>query len=318
VRKHHWPALPMSDLPRLLSRHHINVLFAGVQIKENINIPQICWIPDFQHIHRPDFFSLEERVRRDELFARILAEADRVIVSNQCSYADAVRLYPENRQKLTVLPFTMYLGRGWQKADPKRVIRKYGLPEKFLLLPGQFWKHKNHATVFRTMQQLRDRGVDDAVLVCTGFPSDPRFPDYATELYQLITTHRLEKNIRVLGLLPRHEQVQLMRAAAAIIQPSFFEGWSAIVEECRSLGKQIFASDIPMHREQHTDSMHLFQPASVDAVADLIFRHWPGLLPGPQPELEAVAEAEYHTRIREFARQFVALCRNVITSTIGK
>jgi len=312
VRQHRLPALLASELPRLLDKHRIDVLFAGVQLKENINIPQICWIPDFQHIHRPDFFSPEERTRRDKLFKRILAQANAVIVSNQCSYADAARVYPENCQKLTVLPFTMYLGREWRKADPKPVLRGYNLPEKFLLLPSQFWKHKNHRTVFHAIKQLRDRGLKEVVLVCTGLPNDPRFPEYATELHQFISTHKLEEAIRVLGLLPRHDQVQLMRAAAAIIQPSLFEGWSAIVEESRSMGKEVFASDIPMHREQRTERVHLFDPMSVEGLTDLIYRYWPGLQPGPQPDLENTSEAEYYARIREFARQFAALSRSVM------
>ncbi|HEY2102659.1 MAG TPA: glycosyltransferase, partial [Chthoniobacterales bacterium] len=312
IRKHRWPASPMSDLSRLLVKNGTDVLFAGPEFKEGSNVPQICWIPDFQHVYRPDFFSAAERARRDELFERIMAGAAGVIVSNQCSYADAVRIYPDSRRKLAILPFTMYLGRQWRKGDPERVILKYDLPKKFLLLPGQFWKHKNHATAFRAIQLLPERGLDDVVLICTGFPHDPRFPGYAAELHEFVVTHRLEKAIRILGLLPRHEQVQLMRAAAAIVQPSFFEGWSAVLEECRSLGKQIFASDIPMHREQQTSSVHLFDPMSAAALVDVLSRTWSQLKPGPQPDLEAAAEAEYHSRIQEFARQFVTLCRGVV------
>jgi glycosyltransferase involved in cell wall biosynthesis len=312
VRQRCWPALPRLDLPRLLRKHRTDVLFAGTHIERDIGIPQISWIPDFQHVHRPDFFSVEERQHRDQHFARVMAEADRVIVGNQSSYTDASELYPETRHKLVVLPFTMYLGRGWRMADAQRVALKYDLPKKFLFFPGQFWKHKDHAKLFRAIQLLRERGVDDVALVCTGFPHDYRFPNYATELRKFLATHNLEVAVRVLGLLPRHDQVQLMRAAAAIVQPSLFEGWSALLEECRSLGKLVFASDTPMHREQRTERMHLFTPTSADALTDLLTRHWPELTPGPDPELEAAAEAKYHIRIREFARQFVALCRSVV------
>jgi glycosyltransferase involved in cell wall biosynthesis len=246
-----------------------------------------------------------------------MANAAGVIVSNQCSYDDAVRIYPQRRHKLAILPFTMYLGHGWRKGDSERVILKYDLPRKFLLLPSQFWKHKNHATVFRAIQLLHKRGLNDVVLVCTGFPHDPRFPGYAVELREFITTQRLERVIRVLGLLPRRDQVQLMRAAAAVVQPSFFEGWSAILEECRSLGKQIFASDIPMHREQQTADVHLFDPTSAAALIDLLSRHWSELKSGPQPDLEAAAEVEYRSRIQEFARQFVTLCRRVVVGKGG-
>jgi glycosyltransferase involved in cell wall biosynthesis len=312
VRERRYSALPRLNLPRLLRKNRTDVLFAGHAFERDMGIPQICWIPDFQHVYRPDFFSLEERQRRDQHFARIMAEADRVVVSNHCSYADAVRFYPETRHKLAVLPFTMYLGRDWRRADVQQVVRKYDLPKKFLIFPSQFWKHKNHATLFRAIQLLQERGIDNAVLVCTGFPHDPRFSDYARELQEFLATHRLKAAVPLLGLLPRHDQVQLMRAAAAIVQPSLFEGWSALVEEGRSLGKHIFASDIPMHREQLTERMHLFPPTSAEALADLLARHWPGLSPGPDPELEAAAEVEYYSRIREFARKFVTLCRGVV------
>ena len=312
LRERRWPALPRLDLPRLLRKHRIDVLFAGTHLRPDIEIPQICWIPDFQHVYRTDFFSAEERHNRDQQFAQIMAEADRVIVSNQCSYNDATRLYPGSRQKLAVLPFTMYLGRGWRSADAQQVVRKYNLPKKFLLFPSQFWKHKNHITVFQAIQLLHERGIDDAVLVCTGFAHDYRFPKHATELREFLTAHKLESAVRMLGLLPRHDQVQLMRAAAAIVQPSLFEGWSAVVEECRSLGKLVFASDIPMHREQFAERVHLFEPTSAEALADLLVEHWPELSPGPDPELEAASEAQYHAGIREFARQFIALCRSVV------
>lgn len=310
MRERRCPALPRLDLVRLLQQNRTDVFFAGNVIERNVGIPQISWIPDFQHIHRPDFFPVEERQRRDRHFARIMAKADRVIVSNQCSYADAVKLYPENRHKLAVLPFTMYLGEAWREGDAQRVVRKYDLPKKFLLFPSQFWKHKNHITVFRAIQQLHERGIDDAVLVCTGFKYDSRFPDHVIHLQEFLVNRGLAPAIRILGLLPRADQVQLMRAAAAIVQPSLFEGWSALLEEAQSLGKTIFASDVPMHREQFAKGVHLFPPTSVPELVDLLVRHWPDLTPGPDAVLEAAAEAQYQVRIREFGRQFNSLCRS--------
>jgi glycosyltransferase involved in cell wall biosynthesis len=314
VRQRRWPSLPMSDLPRLLHKNHTEILFTGGYVNLDVRIPKVSWISDFQHIHWPEFFSLEERQQRDRRFAQITAEANRVIVSNQCSYADAAQLYPETKHKLAVLPFTMYLGRNWQRADSEQIVLKYHLPRKFLFFPSQFWKHKNHLTLFRAIQLLRERGID-AVLVCTGFPHDYRFPAYAAELRKFLAARNLEIAVRLLGLLPRHDQVQLMRASAAVVQPSLFEGWSALAQESRSLGKVIFASDIPMHREQITERMHLFTPTSAEALADLLAFHWPTLTPGPDLDSEAKAASEYYIRIREFARQFIVLCRSVEKQT---
>ena len=311
AREKRWPGWPRFALPEALRRDHIEILFAGHNVRPGLGLPQICWIPDFQHRHRPELFSNEEWQSRDRFFAEMMAEADRLVLSNRFSYEDAVRLYPQSREKLAVLPFTMYLGRGWRQPDPAVVVRKYRLPPKFLLFPSQFWKHKNHLAVFKAIHLLRQRGLNDVVLVCTGFPHDSRFPHYRDEVRSFLSDHNLEQVVRVLGLLPRSEQVQLMRAAAAIVQSSSFEGWSAVVEEGRSLGKVVFATDIPMHREQLAEKMYLFDPASAEMLADLLAAHWPSLSPGPDRESESVAESEYHNRIRHFARQFLTLCHGL-------
>src|SRR5438094_10504918 len=103
-----------------------------------------------------------------------------------------------------------------------------------------------------------------------------------------------------------------MRAAAAIVQSSLFEGRSAVIEECESLGKLVFASDIPMHREQRTDRVQLFEPTSAEALDDLLAQEWPALIPCPYPKLEAEAEAKYHTGIRDFAWRILVLCIFVV------
>ena len=91
----------------------------------------------------------------------------------------------------------------------------------------------------------------------------------------------------------------------------FFEGWSAVIEEARSLGKTVFASDIPMHREQLSAQVHLFDPNSPESMADVIGRNWTSLSAGPDSVLESLGQNEYYIRIREFARQFNTVCRGL-------
>ena len=325
VRQRRWPELPRLDLPRLLHKHRTDVLFALTYIEHDIGIPQVSWIPDFQHVHRPDFYSVEDRQRLDRHFARAMAKADRVIVTNQCTYDDAVRLYPESKQKLALLASSKYLGCDWRRGDTQRVLLKYDLPKKFLLFPCQFWKHKNHTTVFRAIHLLRERGIDDAALVCTGYPHDYRFPNYAAELREFLTTHRLEAAVRVLGLIPRHDQVQLMRAAAAIVQSSLFEGRGGHPGQGRGRGQRLprgLRLGHQAHRHRPAGPVHRrgrplpARPPTCERPGPRrekgLAQQWPALIPGPDPKLEAAAEAKYHIRIREFARRFIALCGDVV------
>jgi len=305
-------AFPTNEFPRLLRALRIDAIFpANDLIAPRRSVRQVSWITDFQHVHLPEFFPAKEIAFRNQVFERLMRLSDTVIVSNQFSYTDAVRLYPAYAHKVALLPFTMYLDQHWSEPDVAAYRQQYGLPDKYLLFPSQFWKHKNHALLFEAIRLLRQRGVDDMVLVCTGSPHDYRAPAYFQQLQQFITNHRLDTAIRILGLLPRHDQVQLMRGAAAVVQPSLFEGWSALLEDCRSLGKRVFASDIPMHHEQLTPQTTLFDPRSAHALAECLETHWPSLTPGPDPLLEATADHTYQQRIGQFAQRFITICQSV-------
>jgi hypothetical protein len=99
VRQHRWPRMVMLDLPRWLRKNHTDVLFCRTHrtdIKGDLGVPQICWIPGFQHVYRAEFFSVEELQNRGRRFEQNMAEADRVIVSTYCCYRDAARVVHEN------------------------------------------------------------------------------------------------------------------------------------------------------------------------------------------------------------------------------
>ena len=101
----------------------------------------------------------------------------------------------------------------------------------------------------------------------------------------------------------------LMRTAAVVIQPSRFEGWSSVVQDCKALGRPLLCSDIPVHREQAKDALGFFPCDSATLLAEILAENWPALEPGPDP----VVEARALTAEREFARahgqRLLSLCR---------
>jgi glycosyltransferase involved in cell wall biosynthesis len=129
-----------------------------------------------------------------------------------------------------------------------------------------------------------------------------------------IAAHGLERHIRILGLLPAGEQLQLVRRAAALVQPSLFEGWSTVVEEARALGKTVFLSDLPVHREQNPPGARYFPPRDAGALADLIAAEWEALPPGPQAQDEQAAREAQAGRVRDYAETFMRVAREAIAS----
>ena len=105
----------------------------------------------------------------------------------------------------------------------------------------------------------------------------------------------------------------MLRRAVAVIQPSQFEGWSALVEDARALGKRMYVSDIPVHREQRPPNAIFFQLGDAEQLAELIAKDWPELKPGPDFKSECEAREEQHGRTLTFARTFLQILKRTAT-----
>lgn len=186
------------------------------------------------------------------------------------------------------------------------------MPRKYLIFPSQFWVHKNHLCLFDAIATVKQRGHTNISLVCTGYPHDNRNPSYSQDLASYIECHGLQESIHILGFLPRYDQIQLIRGSAAVVQPSLFEGYSAIIDEAQSLGKEIFVSDIPMHREMQVEKTIFFDPYYPGDLAEKLESGWPNLNPGPDFYAESLSLRNYNKRMRAFGKRFREICYSVI------
>src|SRR6267143_1795021 len=300
---------------RLVRRLKLTALFP-VQGSLGRDFPcsWIGWIPDFQHKRLAQYFSAAELRGRDESFQRIVDEAAHVVVSSQDAYVDLMRWFPIASERASVFPFVSVPAEEWYAGDPRPVTEGFGLPKKYLILPSQFWIHKNHKCAFEAIRILRETSCPEIALVCTGRTYDYRHPGYARELLDDLKRHGLERNVYCLGLLGRQAQIQLVRGAAAVVQPSFFEGWSLLVEDARTLGKKIYVSDIPVHREQDPPDAEYFSPESPEELAALVARDWERLSPGPDRAREQEAFSVQRERAAHFARSFIKIIQEAVRS----
>ena len=58
-------------LERLLNKHEVCVLSHSSWLPRNVSIPTIGWIPDFQHVRLPEFFSTDEVAKRNRYYRDI-------------------------------------------------------------------------------------------------------------------------------------------------------------------------------------------------------------------------------------------------------
>lgn len=259
------------------------------------------WIPDFQHRYLPKFFTEKDIAWREERIALLAEKATSVVLSSESAAGDFREFFPAHAAKARVFTF----------ATPPLDIRDSDLamddvPPRFLLVCNQFWKHKNHGVILDALRILRTRGIRPIVL-CTGQLVDHRDPAYAETIRVALETDGLGEQVKLLGLIPREQQIGLMRRALAIVQPSLFEGWSTIVEDARTLGRPTLLSGIAVHREQNPPGAHFFDPHSPEALADLIAEAWATWPAGPDRAAEEAAHAAAVARVAEVGSRFLAL-----------
>jgi glycosyltransferase involved in cell wall biosynthesis len=282
-------------------KHRISVLLPLHRIAfRTSDVRTIGWIPDFQHVHLPEFFSEAERRSRDRSFRLLAERCALIMLSSRTALEHFAVFVPEHAHKARLAPFPSIFAFELSPTDVFATQRKFNLPAKFALVANQFWRHKNHQVVIEALLKLRGHGICPPV-VMTGLLSDYRDPnnDTISHILQAIASARLADQITILGMVHDADLVNLMRTAALVIQPSRFEGWSTVVQDCKALGRPLICSDIPVHREQAPESLGFFPCDGAAALADLLAAIWPSLEPGPDAQTEERSLAAE----REFARR---------------
>ena len=237
------------------------------------------YIFDFQHKHLPHFFSEAERARRDADFGLMLDKAKVVVVNARDVIDDIERFHPNRQAKVVALPFSPAPTRDAFVLDVHEARRKHEVVGPYFIICNQFWKHKDHATAFRAFAAIAKR-YPDLSLVCTGATSDYRFPSHFQQLMEQAARDGVAERIRVLGLIPKPEQLALLRGAVALIQPTLFEGGpgGGSVYDAVALGQHSIVSDIRVNREISEDTVTFFpvgEPEALSSCMEQALDAWP-------------------------------------------
>lgn len=231
---------------------HADVVFPTMLPLGATALHRIGYLFDFQHRYMPQLFSTRTRRNRDRSFARIAADCDGLVVNSRAVARDVTQWLGVPPDRVLGMPFAPYAMPWSFDVTPADAQRLHQITGKYLLISNHFWKHKDHVTAFRAFAALRaNPAYADVQLVLTGDPIDHRDPRYYRRLVALTDELHIAASIHFLGLIPKREQLALLRGSAALIQPTLFEGspGGGSVYEAIGLGVPAVVSDIPMNRE---------------------------------------------------------------------
>jgi glycosyltransferase involved in cell wall biosynthesis len=278
-----------------LPKREMEVLFGYYEQLVVQNSPRkIYWIPDFQEHYYPQFIGEQITVNRKKLHRRLIQSKSEFVFSSANAFHDFDKFYKNHRCKTSVVRFAV-THPDYSKISFSDLQRKYSFDGDYFFTPNQFWPHKNHEVILKALTLLKARGTSIKFL----FSGKVNEQDsHVVQLMKMISDHELE--VIFLGFLPREEQLCIMHHAISVVQPSYFEGWSTVVEDAKAMGKHLILSDIAVHREQTTEFRNViyFVPDKEEDLATQLAQ--------ASKDKPHDIDSPYKKNVQKFAADFIA------------
>jgi glycosyltransferase involved in cell wall biosynthesis len=285
----------------ILAKYNLDGLYPlhDYPVKTRSSTKLVSWYADLQHEYYPEFFTRKKIFERTQRIKLILKNTDDLVVSSKAVADDFRRFFRlRDSMNMHIFHFVSVID-DLADLNLEEVRTRYNLPADYYMISNQFHKHKNHRVLLKALALLKDQGREVHFAMTGRFPDATHSP-YMRELHSLIDENDLKSNISLLGIIPRNEQLFLMKNSRAVIQPSLFEGWSTVIEDAISLQVPVIASSLPVNIEQLGPDGCYFEADDYKALA--------GLLSGfPEREPGKMLYPEYKERIKEAARTFMKI-----------
>jgi len=286
----------------MIRQYDLDALFPvhDLPIRTKTRTKLISWYADLQHKYYPEFFTRKKILERNLRIKFMLRNSDALVVSSHAVKSDFERFFrlPDSL-RINVFHFVSVI-EDFNNTSISGLLKKYQLPEKYFIISNQFHKHKNHKIVLESLIRLKGE-ISDIHIVMTGRLPDASYSPYLRELHSLISKNGLHSQISFLGVIPRNEQLMLIKHSQAVLQPSLFEGWSTVIEDARSLQVPVIASKIAVHIEQLGLHSTLFNPHDPGELAVILNNF-------PERNVNAIIYDDYNYRIKQAAGEFLKVC----------
>lgn len=178
-------------------------------------------------------------------------KATAIIVPAKTIQRTLARYYPNASHKVSVIT------EGYSEVLVKAAAKlgKVARNKKQLLYVGSLYPHKNIQLVLRALQKL-----PNYTLQIVGARSV-----FLGQTESLAQKLGVAQQVSFLGYVPDKRLAKLYKQSAALVQPSFSEGFGLTGIEALALETPVLASTIPTFKEIYQNAALYFDPTDVDS-----------------------------------------------------
>jgi glycosyltransferase involved in cell wall biosynthesis len=226
-------------------------------------VPTVVTLYDLIPLVWPAYYTATQRLIFRVGHRLALAAARMTLVISEATRQDLARYFRVDPARIAVTPLA---------ADPamrppppgqvSAVLKKYNLPEHYVLYVGSNKPHKNLARMVAAWSELPHlKGGIESSLVIAGH-WDARYP----EARQLAAERGLAQNVRFLGPVAEMDLPALYGGARLFVFPSLYEGFGLPVLEAMACGAPVLCSNTSSLPEVAGDAAFLVDPQDETAM----------------------------------------------------
>lgn len=264
---------PKKDLlDELCKKHQIDIIHCPYQyLPQSKTAKSICTMHDLQELHFPEYFTPEVRAERATSYLKYIKDADELIVSYQHIKDDIIRYFQVSPHKIKVCLLDMAnLWFDKYSASEIEALDTLAISYNFILYPANTWEHKNHQKLLEALFHLKEQGIHDIKLVCSGFKT----PYYERTIKPFIDRHNLQEQVMFPGVLDERILYSLYKKCSGVIIPTLYEAGSFPLMESILLDIPVICSNITSLPETIGDNSFLFNPNDVFEISDKLKQLW--------------------------------------------
>lgn len=233
--------------------------------------PSLAFVLDIQDQVFPEYFSLDDRERRDEFYRDICRAA--TLTATITDYSRELILHhfgtPPDRLRVVHLA-----AQELAPEAPVPELSHWAGERPFLFYPANFYPHKNHEVLLQLAAATRERSGGGERLVFVGAP----WQGHAGGREEIVARN-LGSQILALENLTSGQLRHLYQRAEAVVIPSKFEGFCMPALEAAACGAPVICAELPAVRELLGDAALYFPPDDLSALQAALtrLRDEPGL-----------------------------------------
>ena len=233
----------------------------------------IFTIWDLCHLEHPEFPEVKNKGEFDNRELRIKYATKRaisIIVDSEYSKLNLHKKYNVNKSRIKIIPFEPIneIKNNYDSKDSNfKISNKYKVKNKFIFYPAQFWPHKNHIYILKSIYILEKKYKIsiDAVFAGGDKGNKDHIINYANKL-------GIRDRIIFTGFINNQELFTFYKMSLALVMPTFFGPTNIPPLEAFKLGVPTIYPDLEGLRDQVKDSALLVDLYNPDSLSKCVLK----------------------------------------------